>query len=207
MFKAFIFDVDGTIIDTELAMLNSLQQTLKNEKNINVTHEDIHFILGIPGKDALRKMSWEPVDELHEVWSAAVLDFSHDVTVFDYMEVALKSLQVQDKKLGIVTSKTKASMCDEFNHFKLNDYFHHIVDADDTTEHKPQPEPIYLSLENLGVKTSEAIYIGDSFYDMQSAHRAGVKFALALWGAKSTAQFEDADYILNSPLDLLKLTQ
>lgn len=203
MIKAFIFDVDGTIIDTELAMLNSLQRTLLEEKGLTKSHEELRFILGIPGKDSLRMMNLEPVEELHEIWSAAVLDFSHNVTVFDGMQETLYQLQHAGRLLGIVTSKIKQSMRDEFDQFNLNDYFNDIIDADDTVEHKPMPEPLLKSMENLGVQPHESLYIGDSIYDMKAAHAAGMKFALALWGSKKTEGFEQADYILNFPIELL----
>lgn len=203
MIKAFIFDVDGTIIDTELAMLNSLQRTLLEEKGLTKSHEELRFILGIPGKDSLRMMNLEPVEELHEIWSAAVLDFSHNVTIFDGMQETLYQLQQAGKLLGIVTSKIKQSMRDEFDPFNLNGYFNNIIDADDTTEHKPKPEPLLKSMKNLGVEPTESLYIGDSIYDMQSAHAAGMKFALALWGSKKTEGFEKADYILNFPIEIL----
>lgn len=205
MFKAFIFDVDGTIIDTELAMLNSLQQTLQNEKNIKVSHDDIRFVLGIPGKDALRMMGHEPVEKLHKIWSDAVLDFSHDVSIFKGMRETLDFLFEANKTLAIVTSKTKQSMRDEFDHFNLNSYFKNIIDADDTIQHKPHPEPLLQSIKNLELEAKDAIYIGDSIYDMQSAHKAGMKFGLALWGAKSTEKFKDADYVFSEPRELLDL--
>lgn len=205
MFKAFIFDVDGTLIDTELAMLNSLQRTLLEEKGIEKTHEDLRFILGIPGKDTLRIMGLEPVEELHDIWSAAVLDFSHDVKVFEGMEDALNTLKQANKKLAIVTSKIKQSMRDEFDQFNLNHLFEDIIDADDTVEHKPDPTPLLLSLKNIQATAEESIYIGDSIYDLKAAHSAGMKFALAYWGSKTTEGFETADFILKHPSELVQI--
>lgn len=204
MLEAIIFDVDGTIIDTELAMLNSLQRTLREEKNQFVTHDEIRFVLGIPGKDALRMMELQPVDELHRIWSDAVLDFFHDVDVFNGMRETLHKLKDSGLKLAIVTSKIKLSMEEEFKPFQLNHLFEDILDADDTEKHKPDPQPLIKSLENLNLTANQAIYVGDSIYDMQSAHAAGMRFALALWGAKKTEGFEAADFILQDPQDLLR---
>lgn len=205
VFNAIIFDVDGTIIDTELAMLHSLQRTLKEEKNIEKDIEELRFTLGIPGKDALKMMGLEPVDELHDIWSAAVLDFSDHVVVFEGMEALLEQLKNKQIKLGIVTSKIKQSMRDEFDRFNLNHYFHDMIDADDTIKHKPEPEPLLQSLKNINEQPTDALYIGDSIYDLQAAHAANMKFALAHWGAKKTEGFEKADYILKSPLDLIEI--
>ncbi|MEG0114831.1 MAG: HAD hydrolase-like protein, partial [Hydrogenoanaerobacterium sp.] len=54
---------------------------------------------------------------------------------------------------------------------------------DDTTEHKPKPEPMLLYLSRTGVRADEVLYIGDTVYDYQCATGAGVPFALAGWGA------------------------
>lgn len=53
MIKTVLFDVDGTILDTEFVMIKSLQKTLKEEKNLDVPEEDLEYILGIPGKKQL----------------------------------------------------------------------------------------------------------------------------------------------------------
>lgn len=50
MIKTVLFDVDGTILDTEFVMIKSLQKTLKEEKNLDVPEENLEYILGIPGK-------------------------------------------------------------------------------------------------------------------------------------------------------------
>ncbi|MEG0450304.1 MAG: HAD hydrolase-like protein, partial [Lysinibacillus sp.] len=75
----------------------------------------------------------------------------------------------------------------------------------DTEKHKPHPEPLLVCLEGLHATKNEAVYIGDSIYDMQCANSAGVKFALALWGSKTTNGFESADYVLNAPKDILNI--
>lgn len=67
MIKTVLFDVDGTILDTEFVMIKSLQKTLKEEKNLDVPEENLEYILGIPGKKAIERYSssGEEVDKLH----------------------------------------------------------------------------------------------------------------------------------------------
>ncbi|MED1569527.1 HAD family hydrolase [Bacillus paramycoides] len=205
MITSLVFDVDGTILDTEKAILKSLQKILKEELKEDYALQDLRFALGIPGKETLKKLNVPNIDVVHPKWSESVLDFSHEVSVFEELEGVIKELSLSKLKLGIVTSKTKQELIDEFEPFGLSGHFEHTVCACDTDKHKPHPEPLLACLQQLDVPNHEAIYIGDSIYDMQCAKSAGVKFALALWGARTREGFEQADYVLNTPKDILDL--
>lgn len=205
MISSLVFDVDGTILDTEKAILKSLQKVLKEELKKDYELQDLRFALGIPGKETLKKLNVQNIDVVHPKWSESVLDFSHEVSVFEELEDVIKELSLSKLKLGIVTSKTKQELIDEFEPFGLSGHFEHTVCACDTDKHKPHPEPLFACLQQLDVPNHEAIYIGDSIYDMQCAKSAGVKFALALWGSKTKEGFEKADYVLNTPKDILDL--
>lgn len=76
---------------------------------------------------------------------------------------------------------------------------------EDTQLHKPNPEPLLLCLKRLGVAPEHAIYIGDMPSDCLAAKRVGMDFALAQWG--SDQRVEQADFVLESPKDLLKLLE
>ncbi|PET34835.1 HAD family hydrolase [Bacillus anthracis] len=205
MVTSLVFDVDGTILDTEKAILLSLQKILKEELKEDYELQDLKFALGIPGKETLKKLNVQNIDVVHPKWSQAVLDFSHEVSVFEELEDVIKGLSLSQLKLGIVTSKTRKELIEEFDPFGLSGYFEHTICACDTDKHKPHPEPLLACLQQLDVPNHEAIYIGDSIYDMQCAKSAGVKFALALWGSKTREGFEKADYVLNKPKDILDL--
>lgn len=199
-----IFDVDGTILDTESAILKSLQKVLQEEGE-DYRLEDLTFALGIPGKETLRKLNVIDVERVHQKWSQTVLAFSQEVQLFKGIKDVIKTLSESPIRAGIVTSKTKQEMIDGFEPFGLSSFFQHTICADDTEKHKPHPEPLLACLGKLNANKNESIYIGDSIYDMQCANGAGVKFALALWGSKKTEGFESADYILKEPKDILKL--
>lgn len=207
MFKYVIFDVDGTILDTEKAILKSLQKVLKEEGK-NYQLEDLRFALGIPGIETLKKLNVTDLERVHPKWSETVLEFSHEVSVFQDLENVIKTLSESPVRTGIVTSKTKQELIDEFEPFGLSSFFEYTICASDTEKHKPHPEPLLACLDGLNANQDETIYIGDSIYDMQCAKSAGVKFALALWGSKTTEGFESVEFVLKEPkaiLDLIKI--
>ncbi|GAB6462188.1 Haloacid dehalogenase-like hydrolase [Bacillus cereus] len=178
---------------------------MKEELDLEYTLDALDFALGIPGKEALKKLNVPNIDVIHPKWSKSVLDYNHEVSVFKSLEDIIGMLSLSKIKLGIVTSKTNQELIDEFEPFGLSSYFEHTICACDTDKHKPHPEPLLACLKRLDVPCHEAIYIRDSIYDMQCAKSAGVEFALASWGTKTIDTFKEAEYILQEPKDILKL--
>lgn len=174
---------------------------------MNYQLEELRFALGIPGREALKEFNVTDLERVHSKWSETVLEFSREVSVFPDIENVLKALSESPVKTGIVTSKTKQELIDEFEPFGLSSFFEYTICASDTEKHKPHPEPLLACLKGLNAHPDEALYIGDSVYDLQCAKSAGVPFALALWGSKTTEGFESAEYVLKEPKGLLELVK
>ncbi|MFC6323537.1 HAD family hydrolase [Companilactobacillus baiquanensis] len=207
MLKNILFDIDGTITDTEYTIIKSLQALLLREKGLTVKDEDLYYILGIPGEDGMRKFADNEADlnDLLEKWRIMIAEYANYSTVFDGMENLLQNLNNHNLNLGIITSKTKQELKNDFSRFNLNKYFDIFVTASDTKKHKPNPDPIFKALELLDAKADDSIYVGDSIYDMRCAHGANLPFALATWGAKSNPEFEQAEYKLTVPDSLMQI--
>jgi HAD superfamily hydrolase (TIGR01549 family) len=195
MFQCIIFDVDGTLIDTEISVKKSLQKVLSEETQKEYSLTDLDFILGIPGHIALEKLGIKNIQEVNRRWNEYMNDYKNHVTVFDGIENILQKLKKKNIKTGIVTSKTRNELRDDFIPFDLMKYLDFYVCADDTINHKPNPDPILKFLEISGIAADQAIYIGDTIYDYKAANAANVKFALALWGAKNSVGFGSSTLI------------
>ncbi|MPQ30538.1 HAD family hydrolase [Clostridium estertheticum] len=206
MYNYIIFDVDGTLLDTEIAVLSSLQKLVSEELNENYSFEDLKFALGIPGEVALNKLGITNILECSEKWNVYLKEYFHHVKIFDDIKESLVKLNEMGVSIGIVTSKTKEEFLNDFVPFGLSNYFKLVVCADDTEKHKPNPEPLLKFIELSEVDKSKTIYIGDTKYDLDCALGAGIDFALALWGAKSSIGI-DANYILENPKQILELVK
>ncbi|OCA96677.1 HAD family hydrolase [Clostridium beijerinckii] len=206
MYNCIIFDIDGTLLDTEIAVLSSLQKLVFEELNENLSFDELRFALGIPGEVTLNKLGITNILDCNVKWNKYLKEYFHNVKVFDGIKDTLIKLNEIGILTGIVTSKTKEEFLNDFASFELNNYFKLVVCADDTEEHKPNPEPILKFIELSGANKSKTIYIGDTRYDMDCAFGAGIDFALALWGAKSSIGI-NANYILENPKQILKLAK
>ena len=78
-------------------------------------------------------------------------------------------------RLGLVTSKGIAIASQGMGLFGLQPYFDVLVTLEDTTRHKPFPDPVLLACERLGIAPHEAVYVGDATWDIEAGKAAGAR--------------------------------
>jgi len=202
-YKHIVFDIDGTLIDTEKAVLKSLQVTIKEYQNREVAIDELRFALGIPGNVALQKLGITNIKEVNAAWNIYMSEYAHTIEVFDGIERVLSDLRTNGLELGIISSKTHKEYKSDFSPFALEKYFGTVICFEDSMTPKPTAAPMLAYLKRTGANPDEVIYIGDTIYDMQCAKSAGVDFGLALWGCHS----DDirADCYFKSPTEILDL--
>lgn len=205
MYKSIIFDVDGTLIDTEEGILVSLQKVVKEELNQDKKLNELKFSLGLTDDIALGMLGIKNIASASNKWREYIKEYSHLIKVYNGIEEVLRKLNELEIYTGIVTSRTEQEIIDDLYPFMIHKYMKTIISADDSIKHKPEPEPILEFIKVSKIDPSSAIYIGDTIYDMKCANSAGIDFALALWGAKTAEGIDNAKYILKGPSDILKI--
>ena len=114
---------------------------------------------------------------------------NHDALIREFpgVEESLARLKAAGVRVGVVTSKRRFSVDMALKNFPgLGDVVDQWVTMEDTTEHKPRPEPLLKGLELLGnVPREQAAYVGDSPFDVAAAKAAGVESVAVSWGAFS----------------------
>jgi len=204
-YRHVVFDIDGTLTDTEYAALVSLRDVILAEQGRDCAMETLKFALGIPGVDAFRILGFKEVrwPMLMADWERGLRAHNDEIDVFPGGRELVRTLAQAGVKLGIATSKTRDQYEKDFERFDIAAYFPVSVTADDTTEHKPGAGPLLHYMKLTGAKPEEMLYIGDSIYDAGTAKAAGVDFALALWGAPDPAV--EGKYRPQKPADLLEV--
>lgn len=200
-YKQIVFDIDGTLIDSERAILRSLQETLLRKAGREYPSEQLTFCLGITGEDTLERLHVENVPDVMRLWLELLRKYDDMISIYEGIDELLKHLSDHGYRLGIVSSKTRDMYDNDFSRFGISHYFHTVICSDDTQEHKPSAAPLLKCTERSGVNVRETLYVGDSVHDSQCARNAGVDFALAVWG--SHTETTRADYYLRKPSDLI----
>lgn len=184
MHKLVIFDIDGTLLDTEVAVLKGLQKCLAIHHNIEVDLKDLTFAVGMAGDEVFGHFGVDDSKGIsYKKWIGYIDDFRNDIHIFDGIVPTLDKLQEENVKLAIATSKTRFEYDTTVESFGLNHYFDYVVTIDDVKKPKPNPEPLLKICSIANVDVSDALFLGDTEFDIKCAHDAHVDFGLAMWGA------------------------
>ena len=193
-YKHIIFDIDGTLVDTYQTGLGSLQVTIKEFLNEDVTLKSLEKYFGIPSFQAADMLYPQDPKRFLEVWEEhyiAMRQFSH---FFDGVLEMLEKLKAEGKKLGIVTSRALYELEQDPIMAPIMYYFDVIVTSADSDKYKPDPAPTFAYLAKAGVTAEECLYVGDTVFDAKCATGAGVDFALVAWNGIDVAEGVPAKY-------------
>ncbi|MBU3104648.1 HAD family hydrolase [Clostridium gasigenes] len=203
-YKCIIFDLDGTMLDTEKMNIIPLQRLVKEELGQDVTYESLLKYRAYAGKKTLELIGFKDIEKSYTKWVKYVGEFEEGATLYEGFNKVMEDIDAKGIICGIASSKMKNQYEIDFFPTGLQKYMKSVVLAEDTENHKPHPEPLLKAVKLLGIKPEDSMYVGDTVVDYKSSKAAGMDFALALWGASDLSGIE-ADYNLNDPMDLLKV--
>lgn len=206
MLNAVLFDLDGTLIDTNELIIDSFKHTFKVFSKPEPDRETIIEWFGEPLAFTISNF-FDNVNEAIQVYRDFNLKY-HDerISIYNNVEMILKTLKEDGYKLGVVTSKNKSTAFKGLNRFNISHYFDVLIGSDDVKNHKPHEEPILNACKFLNVKPSESIMIGDSIYDIISGRNAGTKTCGVLYSfMKDKLVNVNADYYISDLIELVDI--
>lgn len=207
MIKAILFDLDGTLIDTNELIIESYAHTLKKHFNMEVEREVIVRTFGEPLRHTMEGFSKgsTSVDELLDTYRSFNAKH-HDDLAKEIKGVAsgLRKLKEAGVKLAIVTSKRRNMAMRGLELMGLSHQMDAIITPEDTLKHKPLGDPALKACEILGVSPEEAIMVGDSHNDILCGRNAGCKTCLVKYTALNIDELlmHEPDYIIGSVEEL-----
>ena len=183
---AVLFDLDGTLIDSIDLIVKSGQYAF--EKCGLPCPSTTEWLAGVGRPLTAMFGPFAPGGDT-EV-TALILAYrefqmpNHDALIraYDGVPEMLAALAERGHPMAIVTSKTDMLAARGLAHTGIDQFFDTIVGMDSCQRHKPDPEPVLIALDRLGVVPKNAWFVGDSVHDMESGNAAGVATVGALWG-------------------------
>ncbi len=196
-FPVYLFDVDGTLVDSAGDICGAIQEVLSHTHQNKIEDE---FLRGYIGRhlvdlfqDLFPAYSAEQIEELIVHYRRVYPERRHSMTK-PYPGVA-EALAALGGKKSTATTKGTPTTRIVLEMFGLLPYFDHVQGTDGFPA-KPEPDVIFRSLKVLGARPEDCLLVGDAPADMEAGRRAGVKTCAVLYGYGQEAKLSkwEPDY-------------
>jgi phosphoglycolate phosphatase len=202
-FPVYLFDVDGTLVDSACDICGAIQEVLCANSRNDVTDAFLRRYIGRHLIDLFQDLGFraEHIDEMIVNYRRIYLARGHSMTK-PYAGVVEMVAALPGRKSTATTKGTPTTRA-VLEQFGLLPYFDHVQGTDGFPA-KPEPDVIFASLEVFGAKPDECLFVGDSAADMEAGRRAGVKTCAVLWGYGQRDELLkwSPDYVIERPEQL-----
>ena len=213
--KLFIFDLDGTLVDTAPDFKNSINYMLNELNESEVSLKEIRNWVGYGARELIRRTVVDkniPHDEqkIEEMLKIFLLHYTHNIdddsVLFNNVRNVLEFLKNNGIKLAVCTNKMERLsniLLEKLNVLHMFDY---LVGGDSLSKSKPDPFPLLNICEKLNTEISDSIMIGDSVTDLNAGKGAGMPVVLVSYGYTDNKDiYNEADLVINDFSQLKEL--
>ncbi|MDP3387953.1 MAG: HAD-IA family hydrolase [Eubacteriales bacterium] len=199
MIKNVIFDLDGTLANSEELIIKSFQHIYKKFKGHEVSESHIKKTFG----EILEKVIRAEFDEDYQTVVSAYREFHYEnfdryMKLYDGAKEIIEELYLNNYTLGIVTSRLGLTALKILEMYDISKYFKSIITADMCVNHKPHPEPLLKCLDELEGSRPETIFVGDTVFDLECAKNAGIQSVLVSWSnLDANLLIDKPDFVIN----------
>lgn len=187
--RAVVFDVDGTLIDSTDAIVECFLRTFRDLAIAPPQRDTIIHGISRPIEDQFRDLTDHDPDECAAIYRTHYNEIGCDMTVLlPRVAPALERLVATGLRLGIATSRSRESTEMLLEHFGVLHHFECCIGPGQVTHPKPHAEPVLKALELLDTETGHACFVGDTKYDVNAAHAAGVRCIAVATGYASRGE-------------------
>lgn len=180
-FPVYLFDIDGTLVDSALDICGAVQSVLVKTPRNNVEFDFLKSYIGRHLLDLFRDLEFpaENIEGLIGEYRQIYADRKHTMTKV-YPGV-LEAMSALPGRKSTATTKGTPTTRIVLELFGLLPYFDHVQGTDGFPA-KPEPDVLFRAMRSLGAKPDECLFVGDSAADMEAGKRAGVKTAAVTYG-------------------------
>jgi len=212
-FKGVIFDLDGTLVNSLEDLADSMNIVLKSYNYPTHNYEQYKNFIGggiknlvsksLPQKQNDEKLINSCFHKMLEVYSS---NCTNKTKPYEGIIELLDNLISRNIKLSVLSNKSDA-FTKKIAATLFPNYFDPVIGLSIEKLKKPNPFVALEISKNLGIKSKELIYIGDTGIDMQTANNANMFAVGVLWGFRTEEELisNGAKYLLRKPLDLIKI--
>lgn len=215
MYKAYIFDLDGTLTDTLESLTYSVNATLQELDLPCITREQCRDFVG-NGARYLLERSLEAsgdkmlshIEEAMQIYGRIFKqNCTYKVEPYEGILEMLSALKEKGMKLAVLSNKPHVQTLDVVSTFFGEEIFEVVQGQQEGVPRKPDPIAARMIAEKFGVDHTECVYVGDSDVDMQTGNAAGMKTVGVTWGFRPKAVLLEhgAHHTIDHPQELITI--
>lgn len=211
IYDIFLFDLDGTIVDSSVGITDSVMYALRRYGIVENDRTKLYPFIGPPLTESFGKYYGfspgrvaEAVEAYREHYQEKGI---YEIEVYEGFEDTIKHLKENGKKLVVATSKPEVFARKVLDYCGLAQYFDYIAGAELDESRGTKAAVIEYALASCRIRDkSRTVMVGDREYDVIGAKKNGLDCIGVLYGFGSRKELEDvgADYIVSRPEDILK---
>ena len=211
-YKAIIFDLDGTLTDTLEDLFISVNHALRSCGLPERQLDEVRRFVGNGVRELIERAVPEGTEismteKCFEAFRTHYVIHCQDHTcLYPGIACLLMTLHSKGYRMAVVSNKLQAGV-DELARTFFNGVIDVAIGEQPGIPRKPEPDMVIQALEQLGVEKEEAIYVGDSDVDLQTASNAGLPCISVLWGFRNRdfLACHGATVFAETPQDILAL--
>lgn len=215
--KLIIFDVDGTVWDSEKDVFLAFNHTLKENVGFEITKEQFQQLAGMPLEIMFEKVLPEDKKDLSKEYEKAYKKYYIDeehytdaTTLFDGVKETIDAFRKEGFYMAVASSKPKRILNKMVAVFDLKGFSYILGTEESNFKHKPDPEIVNYIMGKLNISKEDAVIIGDSKSDIITGKNAGIDTIAVTYGYDKRENLENANptYIIdkfNKLCDIIKL--
>ena len=203
-YKAIIYDLDGTLLDTIAMNMYPLIKVIKEQTGIEKTYDEVKHYFSYTGIKVMEDLGFD-YESVYPTWVKYVNEYPEPAKPFDGVYELLEEVKKRGYIQAVVSSKALKQYLIDVDE-KLDAYMQIKVLEEDTAEHKPSPAPFLCALEKLHLNKDEVLYVGDAIVDKRGCENAGIDFVWANWIGLEHEELSTCTMITH-PLQLLDLLE
>jgi len=186
-----LFDVDGTLVDTNYLHIVAWSRALRANGH-HVPMRKLHETVGQGADRFVETVLGHENSEVSDAHADFYGPFLHELTPFDGAAALLRAT----KKAGLVVVLATSASAKEAQHLRdaldADDAIDEVTSKDDVEESKPDPDIVRTALDKAGLKAADALFVGDTVWDVEAAKRAGLDCVAVLTGGIPEHDLRDA---------------
>ncbi len=217
MYKACIFDLDGTLTNTLDSLVYSTNATLKEMGLPQISEDQCRLFVGNGARVLMEKaLSSSKVENLARIEEAMQIygrifdaNCTYHVVPYEGITEMLESMKNHGLKLAVLSNKPHKQAVHVVETIFGRETFQWIQGQIDTVPRKPDPTAVLQIAEKLGVSPSETMYIGDSEVDVATGKNAQMHTVGVTWGFRGKEVLENAgaESIVDSPEEIMNMIE